>query len=142
MSWKELAGKGTWLGMAAAAAVLLVLLGVASLLLLRGVIPESAIHGAGETQEKDRAEGEAPCGRQTAETGGDIKQSIVKITKLHFSPENNLTLGRTVSVRCAPALFSICGACRGRYFPHIAVSSMCRCRQYQSVYKVYIIVFT
>ena len=42
MSWKELAGKGTWLGMAAAAAVLLVLLGVASLLLLRGVIPESA----------------------------------------------------------------------------------------------------
>ena len=46
MSWKELAGKGTWLGMAAAAAVLLVLLGVASLLLLRGVIPENAIPAA------------------------------------------------------------------------------------------------
>ncbi len=43
MSWKDLTGKGTWLGMAAAAGVLLALLGVASLLLLRGVIPESAI---------------------------------------------------------------------------------------------------
>lgn len=46
MSWKDLLGKGTWWGMAAAAATLLMLLGVASLLLLRGVLPESAMMAA------------------------------------------------------------------------------------------------
>ena len=40
MSWKQLAGRGTWLGAATAAAVLLAALGVSSLLLLRGVVPE------------------------------------------------------------------------------------------------------
>lgn len=40
MSWKQLAGKGTWLGTATAAVVLLAALGVSSLLLLRGIVPE------------------------------------------------------------------------------------------------------
>ena len=40
MSWKQLAGKGTWLGTATAAVVLLAALGVSSLLLLRGIMPE------------------------------------------------------------------------------------------------------
>ncbi len=43
MSWKQLAGTGTWLGAAVAAAVLLVGLGVSSLLLLRSVVPEYAM---------------------------------------------------------------------------------------------------
>lgn len=46
MSWKDLLGKGTWWGMAAAAGSLLLLLGTASLLLLRGVLPESAMSAA------------------------------------------------------------------------------------------------
>ena len=46
MSWKDLLGKGTWWGMAAAAGALLLLLGTASLLLLRGVLPESAMSAA------------------------------------------------------------------------------------------------
>ena len=46
MSWKDLLGKGTWWGMAAAAVSLLLLLGTASLLLLRGVLPESAMSAA------------------------------------------------------------------------------------------------
>lgn len=43
MSWKQLAGKGTWLGTATAAVVLLAALGVSSLLLLRGIVPERAM---------------------------------------------------------------------------------------------------
>ena len=43
MSWKLLAGKGTWLGTATAAVVLLAALGVSSLLLLRGIVPERAM---------------------------------------------------------------------------------------------------
>ena len=46
MSWKDLLGQGTWGGMAAAAGSLLLLLGTASLLLLRGVLPESAMSAA------------------------------------------------------------------------------------------------
>ena len=46
MSWKDLLGKGTRWGMAAAAGSLLLLLGTASLLLLRGVLPESAMSAA------------------------------------------------------------------------------------------------
>ncbi len=46
MSWKDLLGKGTWWGMVAAAGSLLLLLGTASLLLLRGVLPESAMSAA------------------------------------------------------------------------------------------------
>ena len=46
MSWKDLLGKGTWWGMAAAAGSLLLLLGTASLLLLWGVLPESAMSAA------------------------------------------------------------------------------------------------
>lgn len=46
MSWKDLLGKGTWWGMAVAAGSLLLLLGTASLLLLRGVLPESAMSAA------------------------------------------------------------------------------------------------
>ena len=38
MSWKQLAGKGTWLGTATAAVVLLAALGVSSLLLLLSLI--------------------------------------------------------------------------------------------------------
>ena len=43
MSWKQVAGRGTWLGAAVAALVLLAGLGVAALLLLRGAVPESAM---------------------------------------------------------------------------------------------------
>lgn len=43
MSWKKLAGKGTWLGVAAALAVLLAGLGLSALLLLRGAVPEGAM---------------------------------------------------------------------------------------------------
>ncbi len=46
MSWKDLLGKGTWWGMSTAAGSLLLLLGTASLLLLRGVLPESAMSAA------------------------------------------------------------------------------------------------
>ena len=46
MSWKDLLGKGTWWGMAVAAGSLLLLLGTASLLLLRGVLPDSAMSAA------------------------------------------------------------------------------------------------
>ena len=43
MSWKQLVGAGTWLGAAVAAGVLLAGLGVGSLMLLRGVIPENGM---------------------------------------------------------------------------------------------------
>ncbi len=43
MSWKKLAGKGTWLGVAAALAVLPAGLGLSALLLLRGAVPEGAM---------------------------------------------------------------------------------------------------
>lgn len=43
MSWKQLIGAGTWLGAAVAAAVLLAGLGIGSLVLLRGMLPESAM---------------------------------------------------------------------------------------------------
>lgn len=43
MSWKQVAGRGTWLGAAVAALVLLAGLGVAALLLLRGAVPERAM---------------------------------------------------------------------------------------------------
>lgn len=43
MSWKQVAGRRTWLGAAAAALVLLAGLGIAALLLVRGAAPESAM---------------------------------------------------------------------------------------------------
>lgn len=43
MSWKRWTGAGTWLGAAAAAAILLLGLGISSLALLRGLLPESAM---------------------------------------------------------------------------------------------------
>ena len=43
MSWKQVVGRGMWLGAAVAALVLLAGLGMAALLLLRGAVPESAM---------------------------------------------------------------------------------------------------
>lgn len=43
MSWRQLVGAGTWLGAAAAAAVLLAGLAIGSLLLARGVLPEASM---------------------------------------------------------------------------------------------------
>ncbi len=43
MSWRVLLGKRTWLGAAVAAVTMAALLGVGSLLLLRGVLPEGAM---------------------------------------------------------------------------------------------------
>lgn len=46
MSWKEVAGRGTWWGVLTAAILLCALLGIAALCLVRGVLPESGMYAA------------------------------------------------------------------------------------------------
>ena len=171
MSWKQVAGRGTWLGAAVAALVLLAGLGVAALLLLRGAVPESAMllrrarsgaegwrwcaaagtgciglrvrrHVAGGADRRGRgavragrygadlrrvgrrtsggtggrpAEKKEACRspeekRRTSKEGGNIKRSMVKITKIGFPRFFYKRRRRTACGLAAAVFYPRCGA--------------------------------